>query len=142
MKDLGEFKNPLEVMQEGATFTIIGTRSGGPDADRVEVREVFECLAELPAAAVQMVTTPTYSVSEFVRLCLIPEHEARFDGLMRDKDFIVDTRTVRNVHNALLGHYFARPTSAPGDSGSGRENGQGSSADVSPEPAATSEPLA
>lgn len=122
MKEM-RFENPLIDPPEAVAFTLVGVRGGQPAEER------FVCLRQPPYAATQMMSM-RHDVASFIRLCLQPDEEKRWDALMVDKTFSIEKQLVRDVYNALVEHYFDVPTQAPSASGSGREStGDSSTAD-------------
>lgn len=124
MKELRFDNTPIfgEEEIEPVAFTITGTRSGGPGMDRVQAHERFMCMLRQPAGAVQLLLQPRIPMHSYIRLCLQPDEENRWDALMVDKDFNVNVEVVRQVFQALVDHYSSRPTEASTDSGPGRDS--------------------
>lgn len=133
MKEL-EFTNPLAEDVEPVAFTIIGTRSGD------KARERFECLVEPPFATIQLLLGRNVDMAAYIRLCLKPHEEERWDRLLADKNFRVNPKIVRDIYFALVEHYADRPTQAPGDSGPGRGSTEELSMADGDSPDSTSEP--
>lgn len=132
MKEI-RVKNPLLDDLEEAVIVIEGERNGE------ETEERFECLGAPPAAAIHEIRKENGSIVEYVRLCLKPGEEQRFDRLLKDKTFNPQIETVRAAYYGLLEHYAERPTNASSASGRGRDETETSSTDAGLEPALTSE---
>lgn len=139
MKEL-RFENPLldEEEDESLAIVIVGERTQ-KDGHRAKSEERFECMPRPPVAAIRELNSERIRIIDYVRYCLVPKDEARFDALLKDKDFAVDISVVRHIFEGLLEHYGGRPTQASSASGSGRSRTGDSSTDGSSSGASTSE---
>lgn len=122
MKEMRFTNTRLQEPNEDGTaeFVIVGERNG------IAAEERFTILDTPPLAAVEILVDGG-SVIEYVRLCLEPTEEARFNALLADKSFRVEKQTIRDVYHGLIEHYTDRPTGAPTGSGPGRESTEESS---------------
>lgn len=126
MKEI-RVENPVVDAAEEVAFIIPGKRNGA------ETEERFVCLANPPFATISQLGQ-RHNIDAYIRLCLKPNEEKRWDELMIDKTFEVHPQAVRDVYVGLVEHYADRPTQGSTASGSGPDDTGTSSTDAGASP--------
>lgn len=102
-----------------------------PDTDRPDpvaftIGDVdYDCVPDMPANAVYLLSTagPVAGTVAFIRACILPEFEERFDAQLARKGRrqVVTQPVLADVLTYLVGEYAARPTLPPENLPGGRQ---------------------